>query len=61
MGSAFSAFEVEGECGAIDEKLNCGVKTVQNGTSRIAESLGGLKRGNIETNGDLAGIGVSIF
>lgn len=59
MGAAFSAFEVEGVCGAMDEKLNCGVKTIVNGTSRkkIAESLGGLKRGNIETNGDLAGIG----
>ena len=63
MGAAFSAFEVEGLCGAMDEKLNCGVKTTVNGTSRkqIAETLGGLTRGNIETNGDLAGIGVSNF
>ena len=62
MGAAFSSFEVEGICGAMDEKLNCGVKTMVNGTSRkqIAESFGGLTRGNIETNGDLAGIGVRI-
>lgn len=60
MGQAFTQFEVGNRCGVTKVVEKCTINWGQTGIGLIVKDIGGVKRGDFDFNGDIAGTGVNI-